>query len=167
VRSLILLTFWCCFLQGATAVVECIADAGFAKGSGKEKQLPLTGVVMRFRVEAIRGWKVSRAQLHLHTSAGSVPANVEIAVANVLWQEEDVTQIPEKKLQFLKKKTESLPEGWWKLDIEPSLIEMLASGRATVLVIRDRTSAGASRSIDSREKNFSAGYLLVDGSPVP
>ena len=118
---------------------------------------------MRFRFEAIRNWKVSKAQLRLHMAKGSVPANIEIAISPLVWKENQALKLDFKKLQFLKQKTESLPEGWFQIEVESSLVEMLASGRGTTIVIRDRTTAGTSRFIDARENAFAAAYLLVEG----
>lgn len=144
-------------------MVECVADSAFTVDSGNAKQLPLTGVLMRFRFEAIRNWKVAKAQLHLHLAKGTLPPNLEIALSPAAWKENQPVKLDMKKLQFLRHKTEGLPEGWFQVEVEPSLVEILASGKATTLVLRDHTSAGATRFIDARENAFAAAYLVVDG----
>lgn len=161
---MIFVALFCSAGQAATAVVECIADSAVGPANmGTARQLPLTGVMMRFRFEAIRNWKIGRAELHVHLAQGTQPPNLEIAVSQVPFRENEPVKLDLKKLQFLRHKTEGREEGWMSLGIEPSLVEMLASGKAITLVIRDRASAAATRFIDSRENNFTAAYLLVDG----
>ena len=166
-RGLLRLSFlglFCCLTYGATAVVECVADAAIGTAnSGNAPQLPLTGVVMRFRFEAIRNWKVSKAQLHVHMAVGKPPSDLDVAFADLAWQENQTVKVDLKKVRFLRHKAEGQPEGWIRLELEPSLVEMLASGKATTVVIRDRTSAAKSRLMNARESNFAAAYLLVEG----
>jgi len=160
---LLIVALFCGVAQPATAVVECVADAVVGQDLGTAKEVPINGAILRYRFEAIRNLKVAKAQLHLHISKGTVPAQIEIAMVSTPWAEHEPIHFNEKKLQYLPHKVEGKEEGWIQIDVEPSLIELLAAGKGTGLLLRDRTRAGEARYMHSRENPFIASYLVVEG----
>jgi hypothetical protein len=153
--------------EAATALVECTADTALplkaAKVDSHAPELPLAQLLLTFRFEAIRDWAVSKATLHFHLASGSPPATLEFALLHEAWTERDPPRIDARKLRYLRRATKGEAEGWMTIELDGSLIEMLAGGKGTGVALRDRTTAGAARSIHSRESVHFAPYLIVEG----
>ena len=146
------------------AVLECIADTWSAPrdatphGRDTELRLPQGGaILLQFRTAAVSGWRVEKATLLLHLTAGRAPRRLRVAALSAPFREASDAGADLPRLRGRRHSVRPYGEGFVAIDLDAGE----AAGAAIALF--GATPPGAR--FDSRETVGHAPYLLVEGSP--
>lgn len=150
-------------LRAETLILDCIGD-GYSSGGPvvtKSREIPMPGLmVVAFRTWDIAGWRIDNATLFLHAAKGAPPAKLEIAAVPSAWSEIEPPRIDQDKLKFVYHDVSMEPQNWATIQVQPSLIEAIASGKAYGLALRFQ---GAGFVLHARESTIFAPKLYVSG----
>ncbi|HYI94011.1 MAG TPA: hypothetical protein VEX68_10745 [Bryobacteraceae bacterium] len=150
-------------LQAENVILDCVGD-GFSGGgefltSTSELRMPGYGL-FAFRSWNVAGWRIDNATLFLHVAKGTPPSTVEVALVPLPWRESEPPKLEVGKLKFIPHDVSLEPQSWATVQIEPALIEELASGKAHGLVLRFK---GKEFLLHSRESAQYAPKMYVLG----
>jgi hypothetical protein len=152
-------------LQAETIILDCVGDGFSSGGAGfltTTRELRMPGLALfTFRSWNIVGWRVENATLFLHTAKGEPPPTVEIATVSQSWREAEPPQLEPAKLRFIAHDVSIEPENWVTVQVQPSLIQELASGKAHGLLLRFK---GKQFLLHSRESASFAPKMYVIGA---
>ena len=108
----------------------------------------------------VAGWKIDNATLFLHVAKGAPPSTVEVALVPQPWRESEPPKLEFAKLKFIPHDVSLEPQSWATVQIDPELIQELASGKAHGLVLRFK---GKEFVLHSRESAQFAPKMYVLG----
>ena len=139
-------------MRAATAMVESRAESKLT--------LPAKGEILLidFRTDSVRDWKISGATLQLFIVSGDAPKTMELSLISTSWKE------PEKGL-FAKERSchcavTVLEQGWIRVTLPTAFVEALAAGKAYGLAIAQGTVK-----INGRAPVFRQPFILAEGEP--
>lgn len=145
----------------ASALIESRAEARL-----KPVNLPEI-LLIDFRPDSIRGWKVESAKLFLYLTQGTVPPSIRVSTIAARWTEADPQ--PAAGAIFGGKdsvsgecRVKDLEQGWMEVELPAAVREALGSGKSTGLAIEQKEIR-----INGRAPVFRQPYILTDGQPPP
>ncbi len=147
-------------LSAASALIESRAEGRFSVPERGEAML------IDFRPDSIRNWKISQARLYLFLTSGKAPEKLPLSTVTVNWTEENPTEAAKGAFGKLGSTEEhcpvkQLPQGWIEVQLPPTFLEALAAGKSFGLA----WLTGPSR-INGRSPVFRQPYILAEGAPA-
>lgn len=142
-------------LQGASALVETRAEGRFTVETRGD------AMVMDFRPDSIRGWKIAEARLYLFVVSGSVPPKLAVSTVTTEWSEDAPAEAA--KGAFGKSSSreaqcvvKQLPQGWIEVQLPTDFVEAMAAGKSFGIA----WLSGGAR-INGRAPVFRQPYILA------
>ncbi|MBL8173267.1 MAG: hypothetical protein JNK48_01270 [Bryobacterales bacterium] len=157
-RLALLLSF-ALYLEAASALVESRAEGRFALDGQGETML------IDFRPDSIRGWKIAKARLYLYVVSGPAPAQLPVSTVTVNWSEDKPAGAAKGAFgkggsSQVSCAVKPLPQGWIEVELPSAFLEAMAAGKSYGLAWR----GGATR-INGRAPAFRQPYILAEGDP--
>lgn len=146
-------------LQGASALVETRAEGRFnVEGRGE-------AMVMDFRPDSVRGWKIAQARLYLVVVSGDVPPKLAVSTVTVNWTEDNSAEagggtFGKGGSRDAECVVKQLPQGWIEVELPPAFVEAMAAGKSYGIA----WLTGGAR-INGRAPVFRQPYILAEGAP--
>lgn len=148
---------FCIGLQGASALLESRAEGRFTLDGRGEAML------VDFRPDSVRGWKISKARLYLFVVSGAVLPKMPVSTVAVNWTEDAPSNArngvfgngASRHTECLVK---PLRQGWVEVELPGEMIEAMAAGRSFGLAWLSGTMR-----VNGRSPAFRQPYLLVEG----
>jgi hypothetical protein len=147
-------------LSAASALLESRAEGRFPVPARGEAML------IDFRPDSIRNWKISQARLYLFLTAGKAPEKLPLSTVTVNWTEDNPAEAA--KGAFGKGASaqahcpvKQLPQGWIEVQLPPAFLEALAAGKSFGFA----WLTGPAR-INGRSPVFRQPYILAEGAPA-
>lgn len=157
VLRLATLLLFCFCLQGASALLESRAEGRFTLDGRGEVML------IDFRPDSVRGWKISKARLYLFVVSGAVLPKMPVSTVTVNWIEDAPANA--RKGVFgngASRHTDCvvkpLQKGWVEVELPAEMIEAMAAGKSFGLAWLTGTMR-----VNGRAPAFRQPYLLVEG----
>lgn len=150
----------CAFvLHAASALVETRAEGRFTVEERGQ------AMVMDFRPDSIRGWKISQARLYLFIVSGPAPSKLSVSTVTANWTEDNPAQVRNATFgkgssQEAQCTVKQLPQGWIEVELPPNFLEAMAAEKSFGIA----WLTGASR-INGRAPVLRQPYILVQGDP--
>ncbi len=145
-------------LQGASALLESRAEGRFTLDGRGEAML------VDFRPDSVRGWKISKARLYLFVISGAVPSKMPVSTVTVNWTEDAPADA--RKGVFGNSASrhndcvlKPLQQGWVEVELPGDMIEAMAAGKSFGLAWLTATMR-----VNGRAPAFRQPYLLVEGA---
>lgn len=136
-------------LNAASAVLNCTAGAAARNGM----------LLIDFRSTSVEGWRIAKATLMLHVN-GELPKAVRVSAAPRRWTEQDFAAAMagafRKPARFGLYKAKDAGQGWIAVELDPALVEAMASGASFGLAI----DPGGAK-IDGARPVFTQPYLTA------
>ena len=159
-QQVLVLIVFCLPVAAASALLESRAEGKISvEGRGE-------AMLMDFRPDSVRGWKISKARLYLYVVSGERLPRIPVSTITVRWTEESPHEagggvFGKGGSREANCPAKELPQGWIELELPGTFIEAMSAGRAFGLA----WISGAMR-INGRAPVFRQPYLLVEGDPV-